>query len=230
MNKAISTIPGASIIQRCYNIGGFNPDYSLDNVYCGFFGRSAATGQINSISLFNLNLGQIKTSGFDFVLRGTVELGGDSAISFDGSLNYVDKYAIATFPGNTPIDLSGSIGNTAGDASGKNAAYPKWRAQANIAWRFGSFTLGAQYRFIDSMIDSSAVGVPNSTAIGVPSYHYVDLNAEWRVDERMSFRLGVVNLGDRQPPVYTSFQESNTYPGLYDLVGRAFYAGISARF
>lgn len=231
LKKAIGTIPGASIVQQCYNLGGLNPNYSTDNIYCALLGRSSDTGQINRLVATNLNLGEISTSGIDVALSASLDLGGDAgSIDLNSTVNWTDKYAVANFPGLAPVDLAGSIGSSAGSNSGLPAAFPEWKAQTNLTYRNGAFQIGVQHRFIDKMIDVSAIGIPTSTAIGTPAYHYFDVNMQYRVDDRFTFRLGVVNLGDKQPPVYTSFYQSNTYPGVYDVLGRSYYAGVSAKF
>ncbi|QTH23829.1 TonB-dependent receptor [Rhizorhabdus wittichii] len=231
LKKAIGAIPGAAIVQQCYNLGGANSGYATDNVYCSAIGRSDQTGQINRLESFNVNLGRIKTSGIDVSLGGTIRLGDDAgAIDLSGTVNWTEKYAVTNFPGARPMDLAGSIGSSAGSNAGTPAAFPEWRAQANLTYRNGPFQVGVQYRYIDKMIDVSAIGIPNSTAIGTPAYHYVDLNTQLKIDERLTFRLGVTNLTDKQPPVYTSFYQSNTYPGVYDVLGRSFYAGATVKF
>lgn len=231
LKKAIGAIPGASIVQQCFNLGGFNTGYAADNVYCSMIGRSAETGQINRLTSFNVNLGRIKTAGIDVSASARISLGDSAgAIDLSGTLNYTDKYEVTNFPGAAAIDLAGSIGAAAGSSAGVPAAFPKWRGQMNVSYRNGPFQIGAQYRYIDKMIDVSAIGVPNSTAIGVPAYHYVDLNTQFTVNDQFTLRFGVVNIGDKQPPVYTTFYQSNTYPGVYDVLGRSFYAGATIKF
>ena len=49
------------------------------------------------------------------------------------------------------------------------------------------------------------------------------------------FRAGVNNVFDKDPPIIaqgllTSFGNGNTYPGLYDAVGRTVFIGLTAEF
>ena len=69
----------------------------------------------------------------------------------------------------------------------------------------------------------------------IKAYNYFDLAASVEVKEGIAFRLGVNNLFDKDPPVIaqgllSAFGNGNTYPGVYDIAGRSFFAGLSAAF
>ena len=59
---------------------------------------------------------------------------------------------------------------------------------------------------------------------------YVDLNLSLAASKAASIRLGVNNLTDRKPPLVTSFDQSNTLPTVYDVLGRSFYIGFTGHF
>lgn len=229
LKDAIGTLDGANALRRCYNIGGYNSQYATDNPYCALFRRDPATGQINGVSTFNLNLGRIVTSGIDATLQTRFDIGEDK-LDLTATLNWTEQYTTTNLPGDTPTNLAGSIGSSAGSSAGVSAAFPKWKGVVNLSYSTGAFQFGGQWRYLSKMRDVSAIGVANSTAIGTPAYHYFDLNAEWRVNKSFAMRLGMVNLTDKQPPVYTSFYQSNTYPGVYDVLGRSFFVGATANF
>ena len=67
------------------------------------------------------------------------------------------------------------------------------------------------------------------------SRSYLDLNATLRPVENLSFSVGVNNVFDRGPPLVGSAIISatsgngNTYPGVYDALGRNIYVSVSAK-
>jgi iron complex outermembrane receptor protein len=61
---------------------------------------------------------------------------------------------------------------------------------------------------------------------------YFDLSLTWRVDRRLTLRAGASNILDRDPPLVGFsgvFGNGNTYPGLYDVLGRNLFVGLTAR-
>lgn len=228
VKNAVSTIAGATAIQRCYNLAGTNPNYAADNVYCGLFGRSSSTGQINAIALYNLNLGVIETSGLDIALDWMADLEGagfpgGGRLRVNAAATRLFNYKVQTLPGEVPTDYAGSAGNDA-------KALPDWKLSSNIAYSNGPATVSLQYRYIGPMIDASVVTVSDTTGFHIPSRSYFDVNLSLRVTESMNFRMGVNNLTDKAPPTFATFDQSNTLPAVYDVLGRSFYVGLTTRF
>jgi outer membrane receptor protein involved in Fe transport len=65
---------------------------------------------------------------------------------------------------------------------------------------------------------------------------YFDLSGNWRVKEGLTVRAGVTNIFDRDPPISALAAEQvgvgngNTFPGVYDALGRQFFIGLTAEF
>lgn len=79
------------------------------------------------------------------------------------------------------------------------------------------------------MIHSDLIANPASPTPGVKSYDYFDLNAQFEVDERFTFGVGVTNLTDKIPPVISA-SPLTTDAATYDVIGRTFFASIEAKF
>lgn len=228
IKDAVATIDGLTAIQRCFNLTGMNQTYSASNVYCGLFGRSGTTGQINAISLYNLNLGAVKTSGIDFAIGWMSDLEsagipGGGRLAINAAATKVVQYNVQTLPGEDYVNYAGAAGYN-------GTAYPKWKANASVAYNNGPATVTFQYRFIDKMLDASVIGTGETDGFSIPSRSYFDLNFNINAANNTSFRFGVNNLTDKQPPLMDSFDQSNTLPTVYDVMGRSFYAGVTARF
>lgn len=91
-------------------------------------------------------------------------------------------------------------------------------------WIYGPVNLGARWRY------QGAVENFNNRAQAIDAVNYFDLNGSWKVNGAISLRGGVNNLTDQQPPVYTPAISANTDPSTYDLIGRRFYVGLTAKF
>ena len=70
----------------------------------------------------------------------------------------------------------------------------------------------------------------NNAAQVIDGIHYFDLNGSWAVNDAISLRAGVNNVTDELAPVYAPSIASNTDPSSYDLLGRRYYVGLTARF
>jgi len=77
----------------------------------------------------------------------------------------------------------------------------------------------------------------------IPSQSYFDLTLTARIGDHYNFRLGVNNILDREPPIIGSNGTStvinacpgtvcsgNTFPNVYDAMGRYIFAGVTLDF
>ena len=156
-------------------------------------------------------------------MNWTSRLGSIGRLRVNAAATRVLRYKVQTLPGETPTDYAGSAGFNA-------TALPTWKANGNVAFTTGPATIGVQYRYVGPMIDASVVGTNDTTGAEIPSRSYFDLNLAINASDNMVFRLGVNNLTDKGPPTFASFDQSNTLPAVYDVLGRSFYVGVTTRF
>jgi len=68
----------------------------------------------------------------------------------------------------------------------------------------------------------------------VPSVQYVDLAGGYAFVagalEGLSIRGGIDNVFDEQPPLFPSWQQANTDPSQYDVLGRSYYLQLRYQF
>jgi outer membrane receptor protein involved in Fe transport len=73
----------------------------------------------------------------------------------------------------------------------------------------------------------------------IDAYDYFDFSVLWHVRDNLSARAGVSNIFDKDPPGLDSNYlpasgppegNGNTYPGVYDSLGRTFFVGLTADF
>ena len=82
-------------------------------------------------------------------------------------------------------------------------------------------------RQLDGRADYSKLGARN----------YLDLFASWQIDKNWLVRAGVNNVLDKDPPITSTtlsgpsiFGNGNTFPQVYDSLGRLFFLNITAKF
>lgn len=226
ITNTIATLGVQTTFNKCFNADGSNPTYSNSNFYCSLLSRNTLNGQISNSIQPLLNLGGYRTDGLDMQFDWNLPLEALGAKSNAGSLtfnltaNYLHKFEIQQLPGAAFQNFTGTIGAD---------TYARWKLAGSFSYEVGPVQFGLRWRHISAFRDSSVVTNPASTIAGPPAVDYFDLFGRVRVSERYEFRLGVTNLGDRQPPQVGSLA-GFTNAGVYDIIGRSFYAGFRARF
>jgi outer membrane receptor protein involved in Fe transport len=77
------------------------------------------------------------------------------------------------------------------------------------------------------LLAGSKVPVDNSLAAA----DYIDLAATWDIRENVELSGGINNLFDKDPPLTTKdVSASNTYPGVYDVLGRYLFLNATVKF
>ena len=73
----------------------------------------------------------------------------------------------------------------------------------------------------------------------IRAYDYFDLAVDWSVSDNIKITGGVNNVADDDPPIIDSntlgisappFGNANTYPVIYDSLGREVFVGMTTRF
>lgn len=224
LKRAISPLPGATAVNKCFNLDGSNPSYSNTDVYCQLITRDSNTGAITDISTPYLNLGGYKTSGIDIQFEWRAPLDavglGEGQISLQSVVNYLDSYKIQTLPGTPSAEYAGTIGVP---------PLPKWKALSTLTYRRGPAELGLRWVHVGAMDDVTVVTRPGSPSPGVKAYNTFDLIGRWDLNETVQLRAGVTNIADKKPLVVGGVL-GTTNGALYDVVGRAYYMALRLAF
>ena len=77
-------IDPSTVVARCFNADGANPNYEVDNFYCNLFDRFVATSEIKDLEETQNNIGGIRTSGVDLQVDWGFDIGsfGDIGLNF----------------------------------------------------------------------------------------------------------------------------------------------------
>ena len=143
---------------------------------------------------------------------------------------------------NPVYDCVGFYGSTCGALGGPQ---PKWRHKLRTTLQMpNGVGVSLQWRYVGKVshegFNSSATlsgeGVP-PIAQHVKAQNYFDLAGTFDIGEHYALRLGVNNILDNDPPIFTSGNgacgagcNGNIYGGTYDGLGRYIYAGATLNF
>jgi iron complex outermembrane receptor protein len=247
----ISNIGSNVILNGCIN--GTNPDF------CSLVHRDV-NGTIRSTQGFVVdtvqNQGGLHTSGVDVSAGyrtgletfGIQNMGSVSA-NFVGT--WLDKLETTVLNGTPAIDCAGLYGATCTTLGGSNGPNPKWRHKLRVTWNtpfemgwFGNVAFSASWRYfasvkLDAFDSQPALNNPDGqfksdAKLGARSY--LDLLATFKVKDNYSFRVGVNNVLDQDPPLTGSNNcptgpcNQNVYAQMYDTLGRYIFVGLTADF
>jgi iron complex outermembrane recepter protein len=223
--------------------------------FCGFvhrdqFGSLWRTGQ-GFVTDQPQNIGSFKTRGIDVGVGYSMEIGGMGGLSFNLVGTWLDK--LITDNGvSPPYDCAGLYGLICTTPS------PEWRHKVRLTYTHPSGVgLSAQWRYFSAVgldradssqpqLSQTAAGAPLAFAPfneRIPSQSYFDLTLTARIGDHYNFRLGVNNILDREPPIVGAngtsavinactgtFCSGNTFPNVYDAMGRYIFAGVTLDF
>ncbi|MGH7009778.1 MAG: TonB-dependent receptor, partial [Caulobacteraceae bacterium] len=254
-----NVFPGLTVAVDYYDIrvsgviASFGADVTIEQclatgspLLCAQIHREPGTGSLwigsdGYVSDILQNTESLSTRGIDLQVdfrRPLPAIGGhrlgNAALHLVGT--YLMGLTTTTEPGTAPYDCAGYYGLECGDP------VPRWRHVLKIVWETPwnlDLTLG--WRYVSSVIVAAASTNPvlqlpfdvADSKLGARSY--IDLSLAWRVNKRIELRAGVNNLFDVDPPIVgTDFQagvaaNANTYPGVYDALGRWMFVGLTAR-
>ncbi|MBA3811463.1 MAG: TonB-dependent receptor [Caulobacteraceae bacterium] len=251
-----------------YIQAGIAPDITLDQCVfqatpasCALVHRAPGTGSLwlgtnGFVDATSVNVGFLKTDGIDFSAAYRLPLSNlgwenGGSLSFDYQATYL--LDLITSPGVsafndankefTQYDCAGLFGQT---ACGTPA--PVYRHNFRITWRtpVQGLEVSGRWRYIGSVdalaksdnpfINDPTILFPIDEHIGAQSYF--DLSGQWRLKDKVTFRAGVQNIADKEPPLVGSLVggatnpsfNANTYPQTYDAIGRYVFVGATVDF
>jgi outer membrane receptor protein involved in Fe transport len=232
ISDTIAPESSITVYNNCFNFDGkSNPTYDVNNPDCQLIGRDPITGDRATVIAQYSNLGTLKTQGLDISANWTHDL-GPGTFDVGTTFNYLIEYKYQTAPTSPLIDARGTL-DTVGGAASLGGLF-EYRSLTHIAYTWRDLTVGLDWQHYSSIKDASASTNPTTTIEGVPAYNLYNLVSSYQLG-KYTFRFGIENLFDKQPPVVganpgVTTASNVTNPGLYDPLGRRFYVGVKASF
>jgi outer membrane receptor protein involved in Fe transport len=253
---AVGSLQGSpqGALNACYfPTGGFtNVAAQAASAACKAIVRDGTGGFLTPtgyITQINSNTATIHPTGIDVELNYQTDLssvGWNDAGSLAFNLNgtYQDSYKQQGSATQPVGDCAGYYGNFCGVPD------PKYRFNFRVNWTSpsGDFLVSGRWRYIGtSRLDTDhCIGAAAGTCVNdpatydaidekIPAVSYFDLTGIWNVREGLSLTAGIQNLFNKKPPLVDSGidandNNSNTFPGVYDIQGRHLFVSGTLKF
>lgn len=189
------------------------------------------------IDAFNANAGGYHLTGVDLAASYLLRLGRYGSLNLSGTGSWSPKWEFEPFKGQGKYDCAGLFGINCG------VPLPKWRHKVRATWTTPwNLDLAFTWRHIGSTKAEGTSGNPLLAAAVSPSDEkldkrdYLDIAASWTVDKSLTLRAGVNNVFDKDPPIASGdvlpvgFGNGNTFPQMYDTLGRLVFIGATLKW
>jgi len=225
----ISTFGAENTLTACYQ---FN-----DAPACARINRNPANGALwigaGNVDDLNTNIGGLQTSGVDLNLNyAGIDMGSWGSLSVNLTATYLLE--IITDPGAAGFPEFDCAGLFAGAcvSSLTTAVNPELRTRTRFGWATPwNVDLALTHRYISAVDQEGAAANRIDRHLGAESYF--DLFGSWAVTDMAQVRLGINNVLDNDPSINASVGTTgngNTYPQVYDALGRYIFAGATVKF
>lgn len=237
-------------------IGAFAPQEVLDGCYvagdatqCAKIIRVGGTLTLPGAGLqaFTTNLKYLRAEGLELGVNFNVDLEDLGATSGDwGSLtfalnaNYYLTQESQSSDATPVLDCVGRFGTSCPGATGTGGVgspLPEVRWVQRMNWNVGDLTVGYTWRHLGAVeIEEVQKATTFNQFEKIKAYNYIDLAASYQLFEEVRLSAGVTNVFEKNPPVVgneagaTSANSGNTFPSMYDTLGRVFTVGVNVRF
>jgi iron complex outermembrane receptor protein len=220
LTDAISAPSGTDIANHCVD-----STTGINNVYCA----NALRGpdhELNFINSINQNISALSTSGIDLGAYYSHEIGaGKLGLNLD--VTKVIAYTEHPFqddPSNT-VQYNGT--------TTLSGAFPKWKGSLRANYSLNNWLFNWNMRYFSSMLrvsnESYESNPYQTTPIRAGAGFFNDAKASYTFGKSgWQAYAGITNVFDRDPPV--NLFGSGASSGIYDAIGRAYYAGFNYNF
>lgn len=250
VNRAIGTVGAATLLQDCQG-GNF--------AACALVHRDPTTKTIwagqGYVKNPTNNLGFIKTAGLDiessYLLSleevGMPEMGG---LNFNFIGSFTSQFNFEGAPASSPFfagvnHCAGLYGPICNSGVGDTPVTPRWRHKLRMTWDTPwDFTFSIAWRHISSVkLDENVLIGPgtdlNPFDAHLAAFDYIDLAGSYQLSSWFLLRAGVDNVFAKEPPLVDTsnigisgppFGNGNTFPQVYDSLGRVLFVSGTVKF
>jgi len=250
IENVIETIGADTILQEC-----LTSDLFCSDVHRGA-GGTLWLGPSGYVVDALANVGQLHEKGVDVDLSYAFDMGAMGKLRSNFVGTWINMYEVTPIASNggTAYNCAGYYGTScSSNTSGAGTPVFRWRhtlrttwstpwdgMDVSLAWRYLAPTQLEQLSYNPNIGAAAGATIANggisNTDARIASYSYFDLTASLKVGEKASLRLGVNNILDKAPPVIgttdlpSTTGNGNTFPGVYDSLGRYFFGQFEVQF
>lgn len=232
VENGVADLDASTILNRCYSTQNFDPTAG----FCRFVERDSNDALTVTSSFVNLSENIVK--GYEFNGRYARDLFGGRFILNANVTKYTEQ-STRLFPEEYLTDANGIVTS------------PDWVGSFDATYRIGEVTFrygldwidGDHSKTYDYFAFDNLTGVSDpetvqayrdSYYLEVDDYFLHSLSAQFNIEKKYQFTVGVRNLLNTAPPRisavgFTTVGNAPLYSG-YDYVGRTFFANLNMKF
>jgi len=225
IEKTISSFGAENTLNACYKL---NLAFACASIKRNALGQLWTNGgYINDLST---NIGSLKTAGYDVNANYKLDLDlvglkGMGNLGFNLVGTYLNKLETEPNAVTPKYDCVGFYGSICGTPN------PKWRHRVRASWQSPwNVNIAATWRYYGEvkLYDNTA----NRVDAKFDAQSYLDLSGDMNIGDTTKVRFGANNILDRDPPLMASAAggNGNTYPQVYDGLGRYVFIGVTKDF
>jgi len=224
ITNAVSTVGAQSILDSCFA--------TSPRTLCNFVSRNSAGG-VSDLFNGNINVDTLTSKGTDFNVKYKMDTSAGE-FRFNWDTSYVDERGQI---------VQGQTFNFAGRAF-SGIIIPRIRSNLSTTWTMDDITVNWTMRYISSTIENCALGGSvaslcnrvglgengsDENQLGTATYH--DVQASYNLSDYDSkIRVGINNIGDKNPAFSTTAFANSFDPTQYEIPGRVWYVRVDHSF
>ena len=220
----IGTFSGQEAMDACYVLADPNACAGIVRIN----GSLATSGA--GLPGYNTNLSFRRAEGIEISANTGYDMGSWGNLEFDVNANYYLTNELQSAPFSSVVDCNGYYGTTCDPV-------PQLRVVQRTTWQLGDVELSYLWRHLSGMDAQTGEAAGLFPAFrSIDAYNYFDLTGAYTLNDNVRFTATVDNIFDEDPPIIgnstgtTAFNSGNTYPSLYDVLGRVYTVGVTVNF
>jgi outer membrane receptor protein involved in Fe transport len=231
VEETIGIVPPATTLDQCLKTG--------NATFCSLITRDRA-GTLwllpeSQIVATNQNIGGTTTKGWDIGVNYAMSLGGMGRLGVNFIGTKLSALTVEEIKGLGSYDCVGLYGlNKCGSPN------PDWRHKLRANWSTPwDVDVAVTWRHLakveiqESSTQALLAGSFQPVNKTLAGQNYLDIAGSWQATKGLTLAFGVNNLLDRSPPIVvvgTGNGNGNTFPGVYDALGRKIFLNGSYKF
>lgn len=226
ITNVIDEFGAQEVLDNCYVAGNLDECAKIRRIGGGL------TLDGSGVETYTTNLKYLRAEGVELGASFGVDIGRFGNLRFGVNVNKYLTHESQSSDVTPVVDCVGVFGTNCGNGP-QGGPLPETRWLQRTTWNYGDFTVSLLWRHLSSI--KSAVPVFPAFQ-KIDSYDYFDLFGSWQFMEEGSLSLGISNLFEKDPPVVgneaadTGSNSGNTFPQLYDALGRQIAVGLRFSF
>ncbi|WP_250459624.1 TonB-dependent receptor domain-containing protein [Microbulbifer litoralis] len=219
VEEAIAGIQPETILRKCAETG--------DALFCDAISRGGNgnlwVGQAGIVAT-DVNIGFFETEGVDINTNYGFDVGAYGSVDMNWIATYLTKWDQQEFVGQPVEDCVGVWNSSCGEPT------PEFVSTVRTTWATPwNVDVTGTWRHIGDVTDLGTNGAD------FDAIDYFDLSASWAASDSVTIRSGINNILDKEPPLTADagagiYGNGNTFPGIYDALGRYAFLGASLDF